>query len=94
MAGRSRRIRRAGSPAAGSAAASPPAGTGYLQIIGEDNIGAQVLVDGQLVGHAPDKLATPLGRHRLEVVRKDGTRLPAREIELTEYNTVGHPARF
>jgi serine/threonine-protein kinase len=69
----------------------PPRGSGYLQIVGEDNVGARVLVDGIQVGFAPGKLEVPLGKHRVEIVRKDGTRLASQAVEITEYDTLAHP---
>ena len=76
-----------------SDAAVAPIGVGVLQIVGEDNVGAKVLVDGQPIGHAPDKLDVSLGHHRIEIIRKDGTRLPAQDLDVTEYHTVAHPMR-
>jgi serine/threonine-protein kinase len=69
-----------------------PLGTGYLQIVGEDNIGAKILVDGREVGFAPNKLEVARGHRHVEVVRKDGTRV-AHDVDITDYDTVAHPAR-
>jgi hypothetical protein len=70
-----------------------PSGTGYLQIVGEANIGARVVLDGKDIGHAPDKLVVPRGKHQVTIVRTDGTRLPAQSIDVTEYATIAHPVQ-
>jgi len=78
----------------GAASVAPPpiTGTGYLQITGEDNIGARILVDGREVGYAPNKLEVPRGHHAITIVRKDGEKLTG-EIDITEYHSVTHPLR-
>ncbi|MBP9208195.1 MAG: serine/threonine protein kinase [Kofleriaceae bacterium] len=84
-------------PDAGAATSDPgevvPGAVGYLQIVGEANVGARVLVDGRAVGFAPNKLSVPLGRHRVELVRADGTALPAQDLEVTTFHTFARPAR-
>jgi hypothetical protein len=72
--------------------AGPPA-TGYLQVVGEDLLRARVFVDGRPVGYVPNRIAVPLGHHRVEVERTDGTRLPAQDLDVTPYHTAAHPAR-
>jgi len=69
-----------------------PTGTGYLQVLGEDLIGASVIVDGANLGSVPNVFAVALGSHRVEVERRDGTRLPARSIEVTATNNRANPA--
>jgi hypothetical protein len=84
--------RRASHPTAPVPEATP-VGTGYVQIAGEHVMGMQVLVDGTPQGYAPHKLAVSLGRHRIELVAKDGTRTAPMEIEVTSFHTFGSPAR-
>lgn len=79
--------------AAGSASATDEQGVGYLLVWGEDNIGAQVFIDGRLAGYAPNKIEVPVGRHRVEIARKGGPRLPAQNIEITTFHSAGKPAR-
>ncbi len=78
---------------AGSATAAIDTGVGYLLVWGEDNIGAQVFIDGRPAGFAPNKLEVPLGTHRVEIARKGGPRLPAQNIEITTFHSLGKPAR-
>ncbi len=66
--------------------------TGFVQVIGEQNIGAKVVIDGRDVGFAPNKLEVSQGRHQLVVVRKDGSRLES-SIEVTDYHSVARPLR-
>lgn len=72
--------------------AAPPAEAGYLQVIGEQNIGAKILIDGAHVGYAPNKLEVPRGTHTLKVLRKDGTEQVV-SITVTEYHTVQRPLK-
>ncbi|HEY1558850.1 MAG TPA: hypothetical protein VGF94_28700 [Kofleriaceae bacterium] len=67
---------------------------GYLQITGAANLAAEVLVDGHPIGHVPDLLRVAVGKHRVEIIRNDGTRQTWDAVAITEYNTLGHPARF
>ncbi len=70
---------------------------GYLQVLGaiggEDVIGASVIVDGKTLGSIPNVFAVPLGSHRVEVERRDGTRLPARMVEVTPVHNRANPLR-
>jgi len=70
-----------------------PSARGYIQVVGADLLRARVLVDGVAVGYVPNRFAVPLGHHRVEVERPDGTRLPARELDVTSFHTAQHPAR-
>jgi len=79
--------------AAGSATTAVQTGVGYLQVTGEANIGARVIVDGKPAGFAPNKIEVSLGHHRVEITRQDGTRLPAKEVEITTFHSLGKPAR-
>jgi serine/threonine protein kinase len=78
--------RDAGLPAA-------PTEYGYLQITGDANVGAEVLVDGAHAGYVPNALRVAVGKHRVEIVRQDGTRQTWGSIDVTDYNTLAHPAR-
>jgi len=75
------------------AIASVPTGTGYLQVLGEDLVGSAVLVDGHVVGSVPNPIAAAFGIHRVEVERRDGTRLPVKTIEIKEVHTRTNPLR-
>ena len=94
-------IRDAGLHARDAAvSASPPdasLGIGYLQVLGaiagEDVIGASVIVDGKTLGSIPNVFAVPLGSHRVEVERRNGTRLPARTVEVTPVHNRANPLR-
>lgn len=79
--------------APGPSTAVAETGVGYLQVTGEENIGARVIIDGKPAGFAPNKIEVPLGRHRVEVVRLDGTQLPAKDLEITTFHSLGKPAR-
>lgn len=72
-------------------------GIGYLQVLGaiagEDVIGASVIVDGKTLGSIPNVFAVPLGAHRVEVERRNGTRLPAITVELTPVHNRANPLR-
>ncbi|HEY0194108.1 MAG TPA: hypothetical protein VGC42_23485, partial [Kofleriaceae bacterium] len=70
-----------------------PGARGYIQVVGEDLLRARVLVDGVAVGYVPNRFAVPLGHHRVEIERPDGTRLPARELDVTAFHTAQRPAR-
>ncbi|HET9624774.1 MAG TPA: hypothetical protein VFP84_25580, partial [Kofleriaceae bacterium] len=72
---------------------SDPAARGYVQVVGEDLLRARVIIDGVAAGFVPNRFAVSLGHHRIEVERPDGTRLPAREIDVTTFHTAQHPAR-
>jgi hypothetical protein len=64
-------------------AAPPPVEKGFLVVSGDEAlIGARVLVDGVFVGFVPNHHLVVGGRRRVEVVRADGTRLPAKEIDI------------
>ena len=79
--------------AAIAAAPPPPAGTGYLQVVGDDLVGARVVVDNALAGYAPAKLELARGRHTLVVTKQDGSQLPAKTIEITDRDTFAAPLR-
>jgi hypothetical protein len=64
-----------------------------VQVVGEELLRARVRIDGVEVGYVPNRFAVPLGRHRIEVERPDGVRLPPREVEVTSFHTASHPAR-
>jgi hypothetical protein len=72
-------------------AAPRPTGTGYLQVLGEDLVGAAVIVDGVQLGSVPNPIAVPLGVHRVEVLRRDGTRLPAKTVEIKPVHVRSSP---
>lgn len=74
------------------AAARPVTGSGFLQVTGEANIGAKILVDGKDVGYAPNKLEVDRGHHAITIVRKNGETVSG-QIDVTEYHTVTHPLR-
>jgi tRNA A-37 threonylcarbamoyl transferase component Bud32 len=95
-------IRDAGTrPRDAAVAVAPPPDAalalGYLQVLGaiggEDVIGASVIVDGKTLGSIPNVFAVPLGSHRVEVERRDGTRLPARTVEVTPVHNRANPLR-
>ena len=71
---------------------APPSGTGYLVVTGEALIGAAVTVDGVVAGYAPNLIEVALGHHRVDVVRRDGTHLGAKDVEVTTFHTRNRPA--
>jgi tRNA A-37 threonylcarbamoyl transferase component Bud32 len=80
-------------PPKAEAPAPPPAsGTGYLVVTGEELIGAAVTVDGAVAGYAPNLIEVALGHHRVDVVRRDGTHLGAKDVEVTTFHTRNRPA--
>jgi hypothetical protein len=85
--------RRTSSDAGTVARTADEAGIGYVQVTGEDMIGARVIIDGKPAGFAPNKLEVTIGHHRIEIARADGTRLPAKDLEVTSFHTLNRPAR-
>jgi tRNA A-37 threonylcarbamoyl transferase component Bud32 len=85
-------------PAGARPATSPPRGAavarGYVQVVGEELLRAQVFIDGVAVGYVPNRFAVAVGHHRVEVERPDGVRLPPRDIEVTGFHTASNPARL
>ena len=79
--------------AAGSGSPAVETGVGYLLVWGEDNIGAQVFIDGKPAGFAPNKLEVSIGTHFVEIARKGSSRLPGQKIEITAFHSLGKPAR-
>ncbi len=87
----------------GSAASTPKPSTaepatvetGWLQVVGgEELVGAQVLVDdGKWKFSVPNKHEVAVGSHRVEVVKPDGTKLPAKTIEVTTFHTLRNVLR-
>jgi hypothetical protein len=76
-------------------APSPPAETGYLQVVGEELIGAKVIVDGGVyTTYVPRPVAVPAGHHRVQVQRRDGTLLDVKSIDVNASNTHAHPAQL
>jgi hypothetical protein len=69
------------------------AGTGFLQVVGADLVGARVTVDNAVAGYAPAKLELARGRHTLVVTRQDGSQLPPQHIEITDRDTFASPLR-
>ncbi len=73
------------------------AGTGYLQVLGEvggeDVIGASVIVDGKTLGSIPNVFAVPLGSHTVEIERRNGSRFPARTVDVTPVHNRANPMR-
>ena len=94
-------IRDAGLRARDAAVSAPPPdaslGIGYLQVLGaiggEDVIGASVIVDGKTLGSIPNVFAVSLGSHRVEVERRNGTRLSPITIEITPVHNRANPLR-
>ena len=70
--------------------------TGWLQVVGgEALVGAQVLVDGgKWKFFVPHKHEVAVGSHRVEVIKPDGTKLPAKTIEVTTFHTLRNVARL
>jgi serine/threonine protein kinase len=75
----------------------PDPGTGYIQVLGliggEDVIGAAVIVDGKQVGFVPNTYPLTVGKHVVEIERRDGTRLPPRTIEIKSIHSRGNPLK-
>lgn len=72
-------------------------GTGYLQVLGEisgeDVIGASVIVDGKTLGSIPNVFPVTLGSHTVVVERRNGTRFPARTVDVTPVHNRANPMR-
>ncbi len=71
--------------------AALPVGTGYVQVLGEDLIGSSVIIDRRNVGSVPNVFPVPYGPHSVEVLKKDGTRLPPKSIEVGETSNRANP---
>ena len=69
--------------------------TGWLQVVGgEELVGARVIVDGgRWKFSVPHKHEVAVGSHRVEVVKPDGTKLPAKTIEVTTFHTLRNAAK-
>ncbi|MFT3697913.1 MAG: serine/threonine-protein kinase [Kofleriaceae bacterium] len=78
-------------PDAGVAA---PVGTGYLQVVGENVVGASVLVDGVVRGYPPNSFVVPRGHHSIAIQFKDGTKSAPRSIDITDLDTLAHPRKI
>ncbi len=67
--------------------------TGYLRVVGDESlVGAFVFVDGHLAGSVPNPIAIGLGRHTVEVKRRDGSSvLSAKTVELEPFHTRANP---
>ncbi|MBA3500255.1 MAG: serine/threonine protein kinase [Myxococcota bacterium] len=70
--------------------------TGWLQVVGgEELVGAQVLVDGgKWKFFVPHKHEVAVGSHRVEVIKPDGTKLPAKTIEVTTFHSMRNVAKL
>jgi len=81
-----------------AAVVQPPAvtETGWLTVVGgEELVGAQVIVDGgKYKGSLPARLEVPVGSHSIVVIKRDGTKLPAKTIDVTSFNTMRSPAKL
>jgi len=80
-------------PIDGGVAAPPPIVLGYFQVVGENVMGSKVLVDGVAHGYPPAVIDVPVGHHVLVVVLHDGSRLPAKNVDITDLDTSIHPLR-
>jgi hypothetical protein len=65
-------------------------GTGVVAIGGEVLLRGEVIVDGISRGFAPTRLELPFGKHKLEVVTRDGRRL-AREVIVSRKDSPSTP---
>jgi serine/threonine protein kinase len=76
-------------------AASEPAGTGYLQVVGDDNlVGMLVFVDGVFAGSVPNLVRVSPGRHHVEVRRRDGSVIrSAKAIDVAPFHTRANPLK-
>jgi hypothetical protein len=54
---------------------------------------AKIFVDGKFAEYVPNPVTVPVGRHRLEVEKEDGTRLGPVTIDVTPYHTPSKPLR-
>jgi hypothetical protein len=70
--------------------------TGWMQVVGgEELVGAQVLVDGgKYKFFVPHKHEVAVGSHRVEVIKPDGTMLPAKTLEVTTFHTARNVAKL
>jgi hypothetical protein len=64
---------------------------GFVQVLGEEHIGLVVYVDGRRVGTVPYKHRVRVGPHRVELELRDGTRLPAKSIDVRATHTQATP---
>jgi hypothetical protein len=78
---------------ADAASVSAAGDFGFVRIAGESFVRARILVDGKLAEYAPNPARVTVGRHLLEVIKEDGTRLGPITIEVTAYHTRTHPLR-
>ncbi|MEO8702273.1 MAG: serine/threonine-protein kinase [Kofleriaceae bacterium] len=74
--------------------AASPAGTAYLQVVGDDLVGQLVVVDGTVAGSVPNLVRITTGRHRVEIRKRDGSvTFAAKSFELEPFHTRSNPLK-
>jgi hypothetical protein len=78
----------------GSGTSTSPVETGWLQVTGPDP-GSEVIVDGgKWKWTVPEKHDIPVGDHRVEVLLRDGTKLPAKTAKVTGFDSPSKPQKL
>ncbi len=72
---------------------APPQTTGYVQVVGDADLRAEILIDGKSRGYAPNKIEVATGHHKLTVVRSDNTTSTV-DIDVAEHDTSATPLRL
>ena len=72
-----------------------PAETGWLLVYGDELVGSRVLVDGGAwTGSVPNPIEVAVGTRSVAIVRRDGTRLPAKQVEIASFHSPNRPLRL
>jgi len=72
-----------------------PAETGWLLVYGDELVGARVSVDaGKWTGSVPNAIEVAVGRRSVAVVRRDGTQLPPKQVDVTSFHSSMRPLRI
>jgi serine/threonine protein kinase len=72
-----------------------PTETGWLLVYGADLVGSRVVVDnGAWSGSVPNPIEVAVGTRSVAVIRRDGTRLPAQQVQITTFHSPSRPLRI
>ncbi|HWU89705.1 MAG TPA: hypothetical protein VN253_20725, partial [Kofleriaceae bacterium] len=75
--------------------APAPTETGWLLVYGDDLVGSRVIVDGGAwTGSVPNPIEVAVGTHSVAVVRRDGTRLPPKQVDVASFHSPNRPLRI
>jgi len=72
-----------------------PAETGWLLVYGDELVGSRVIVDGgKWAGSVPNAIEVAVGSRSVAVVRRDGTQLPTKQVQVTSFHSSVRPLRI